>query len=137
MKIQQAAAIPYRRRKGKLEFCLVTSRRTGVWTFPKGMIDDGWDSRETALNEAEEEAGLHGELEGAPVGTYKYEKWSRRLTVEVHLMRVDKAQKEWDEEDFRKRRWFEPDEAREALPYDELRALLDRAILRLQDHDRD
>jgi 8-oxo-dGTP pyrophosphatase MutT (NUDIX family) len=131
MRIQQAAAIPYRRRKGKIEICLITSRRSKAWTFPKGMIDDGYTSAKTALNEAEEEAGLKGKVEGRPIGIYHYEKWSRSLAVEVHLMRVTKAADEWDEADWRKRRWFKPDDAREVLPHDALRTLLDRALARI------
>lgn len=131
MRIQQAAAIPYRRKNDRLRICLVTSRR-GSWTFPKGMIDGDDSSEHTALKEAEEEAGLTGEIEGSPVGHYTYAKWGRNLTVEVHLMRVDKAAKQWDEQDSRERRWFEPGEAREALPHEVLRALLDRALARLK-----
>jgi 8-oxo-dGTP pyrophosphatase MutT (NUDIX family) len=126
--VVQAAAIPYRRRADRVEICLVTSRNTGAWTFPKGTIDEGYDARETALKEAQEEAGLHGALEGAPVGTYEYPKWGRRLTVEVHLMRVDEVAAEWDEQDSRERRWFTPLEAHAALPHAVLRALLITAL---------
>lgn len=130
MKIHQAGAIPYRRKKGQIEICLVTSRR-GLWTFPKGMIDGSDSSVETALKEAHEEAGLYGEIEGAPVGLYRYEKWQRLLNVELHLMRVDKAAKEWDEQDSRERRWFSPEGARDALPHETLRVLLDRALVKI------
>lgn len=131
MRIHQAAAIPYRRKKGTLQICLVTAR-SGVWTFPKGTIEVGDTSEETALKEADEEAGLRGEIEGAPVGRYTYPKWGTQLTVEVHLMRVDKAEKKWDEQDSRDREWFVYDDAREALPHEVLRALLDRAMSRLR-----
>lgn len=129
----QAAAIAYRRHKKtrELEICLVTSRSTGSWTWPKGTIDDGWDSRSTALKEAEEEAGLTGEIEGVPIGTYEYGKWGKRLIVEVHLMRVDEAAREWDEDGWRERKWFSPGAARKALPHEPLRVLLDRALERL------
>ena len=131
MRIHQAAAIPYRRKNGKLQICLVTSR-SGAWTFPKGTIEIGDSSEETALKEAGEEAGLTGAVEGVPIGHYTYPKWGTQLTVEVHLMRVEKAAKQWDEKDTRERVWFEPDDAREALPHEVLKALLDRAITRLK-----
>lgn len=127
-RVQQAAAIPYRRRGDHVEICLVTSRSTGVWTFPKGTIDDGYDAPETALKEAHEEAGLSGTIVGRPVGTYDYPKWGRKLTVEVHLMRVEDAASDWDEADLRERRWFSPREAHDALPHDALRELLDSAL---------
>lgn len=132
MKIHQAAAIPYRRKKGYVEFCLVTARRTGYWTFPKGTIEGKDTSEKTALKEAEEEAGLTGEIEGDPIGVYRYPKAQRKLNVEVHLMRVDKAAKEWEEDRTRDRRWFDPEKARSALPYKTLRLLLDVAVVRLE-----
>ena len=46
-------------------------------------------------------------------------------------MRVDKAAKEWEEDDTRLRRWFPPDKARKLLPHDVMRKLLDGAIARL------
>lgn len=140
MKIHQAAAIPYRRKNGRLQICLVTSR-SGVWTFPKGTIKKGDSSETTALKEAHEEAGLSGAVEGDPVGHYTYPKSGTKLNVEVHLMRVDKAAKQWDEVDWRKRVWFAYDDAREALPHDVLKTLLDRAVSRLRladlDHSKD
>ena len=136
MRIHQAAAIPYRRKHGRLQICLVTAR-SGVWTFPKGTIEKGHTSEKTALKEAREEAGLSGTIEGAPVGHYTYPKWGTKLTVEVHLMHVSKAAKQWDEEDSRKRVWFAYDEAREALPHEVLKTLLDRAVTRLRLEDLD
>ena len=131
MRIHQAAAIPYRRKNGRLQICLVTAR-SGAWTFPKGTIEVGDSSEQTALKEAGEEAGLSGAIEGAPVGHYTYPKWGTKLTVEVHLMRVEKAAKEWDEKDSREREWFACDDAREALPHEVLKALLDKAVTRLR-----
>ena len=47
----QACAIPYRQRKGKLEFCLITSSK-GHWSFPKGFVELGESLRQAALKEA-------------------------------------------------------------------------------------
>ena len=35
---QQAGAIPYRRRDGRVEICLITSRRDGTWGFPSEAL---------------------------------------------------------------------------------------------------
>ena len=55
---QQAAVIPYRIRKERVEVALVTSSRGKRWILPKGWVDDGERPRDAAIREAEEEAGL-------------------------------------------------------------------------------
>lgn len=130
--LQQATAIPFRWRNGKLEFCLITTMQEGHWAFPKGMIDPGESSDETALKEAHEEAGLDGTIVGQPLGAYHYAKWGKELQVTVRLMRVTKAADHWDEAHHRQRRWAAPDEARRLIERAELRQLLDVAIERIR-----
>jgi phosphohistidine phosphatase len=127
----QAAVIPYRLRDGQPEFCLITSIRKGTWGFPKGIIDPGETASETALKEAEEEAGLHGRIVGEPLGQYQYYKWNTTLEVTVYLMEVTAADDDWEEADLRSRAWHRADEARAAIHRDELRELLDVALQRI------
>jgi phosphohistidine phosphatase len=129
--LKQAAAIPYRCRNGKPEFCLITSVRRGNWGFPKGIIDPGETAAEAALKEALEEAGLHGEIEGTPLGRFEYEKWGQILPVTVFLMRVDQADDTWDEAKVRKRRWSRADEARELIERAEFRECFETALQRI------
>ncbi len=70
----QAAAIAYRRSREELEICLIRRKDSSYWGIPKGWIEEGDTERETALNEAWEEAGVEGELIGESVGIYAYEK---------------------------------------------------------------
>jgi phosphohistidine phosphatase len=109
--IRQACALPYRWRRGALEFCLVTTSRKRRWGFPKGIIDPGETPRTTALKEAWEEAGLRGRLEGSVLGRYSYRKWGARLEVAVYLMRVLDEADQWEEARLRKRRWFPAERA--------------------------
>jgi len=125
--IPQACAVPYRRRRGRLEFCLVTSIRKGNWGFPKGIIDPG----QTALKEAEEEAGLQGHVFDEPLGRYQYAKWGTTLVVTAFLMEVDSVDDHWEEAHVRQRRWCGAESARRILSRDELRRLLDAALARL------
>ena len=129
--ILQASAVPYRYRDGEPEFCLITSFRGGRWGFPKGIIDPGETPVETALKEAEEEAGLHGRIEGAPLGEYEYSKWGTELVVTVYLMRVTAADDDWEEAQVRKRRWCGADEARAAIGRGEIGRMLDAARERI------
>jgi phosphohistidine phosphatase len=131
--IYQAAAVPYRLRNGAAEFCLITSFRKTRWGIPKGIIDPGETPQQTALKEAEEEAGLFGRLEGEALGEFEYCKWGTVLYVTVFLMRVTQADDDWEEAEFRQRAWYGPDEAREVMYRDELRHMIDSAMERIGD----
>jgi len=126
--LMQAGTIPYRFRRGRPEFCLITSIRKGAWGFPKGIIDPGETPEETALKESEEEAGLHGHIVGDPLGHYEYRKWGAALLVTVYLMQVTAVDDDWEEADVRLRRWCRAGKARAALQRSELRELLDVAL---------
>ncbi|MHB8968966.1 MAG: NUDIX hydrolase [Pirellulaceae bacterium] len=129
----QASALPYRFRQGRLEFCLITSTGRRRWSFPKGVIDPGETPAETALKEAAEEAGLKGEICGKPLGKYQYAKWGRSLTVVVMLMKVRRAASRWDEADQRERQWVASQEAVEIIDRPRLRRFVRAAIKRLDD----
>jgi 8-oxo-dGTP pyrophosphatase MutT (NUDIX family) len=131
--IDQASAVPYQWRHGRLQFCLITSIKRGRWVFPKGIIDPGETYIETALKEAQEEAGLDGQIVGEPLGTYSYAKWGTTLNVTVALMQVEHQQDQWEESDVRQRRWVSCEEALELLAQDELRDMTREAIRRLRD----
>ncbi len=128
----QAGVVPYRFRDGDIEFCLITSSNRRRWCFPKGIIDPGETPIETALKEAEEEAGLLGEICGKPIGSYQYSKWGRTLSVVVMLMKVRKATDKWEESHLRKRRWVRFEEASELLDRQRLLDLLHQAAERLE-----
>lgn len=125
--IPQASAVPYRFRRGRAEFCLITSSK-GHWGFPKGIIDPGETPEQTALKESEEEAGLTGWIEGAPIAEYEYQKWGRDLLVAVYLMRVTAVAADWDESDWRERCWCTADEARTVLQRAHLREVFESAV---------
>ena len=127
----QACAVPYRRRKGKLELCLITSSAQR-WSFPKGNIDPGEAPAETAIKEAWEEAGLHGHIVGEPLGLCKLEKAGQMNSVVVWLMKVDQCDDQWLEDDIRQRRWVTPEEARRLFCRKEFRRCLDAAVVRLK-----
>jgi len=128
MPIHQASAIPYRRVDDRLEVCLITSLKKKRWMFPKGIIDPGETYAETALKEAYEEAGLHGRIEGEPLGTYEYFKWGTTLDVTVVVMHVLACDDDWPESELRQRRWVPADEAIEVLSREDLKSFLQQAV---------
>jgi 8-oxo-dGTP pyrophosphatase MutT (NUDIX family) len=122
--IRQAAAIPVR--DGTV--CLVASRSGKRWVIPKGTIDPGNTSGETALQEAWEEAGLVGTIDREPVGSYFYHKSGNRYHVTVFLMQVTQAASEWPERAWRGRRWVRPDQAVAWVHPHALRGVLRKAL---------
>jgi 8-oxo-dGTP pyrophosphatase MutT (NUDIX family) len=123
--IEQAACVPYRPAGGGYEVLLITTRK-GKWTIPKGIVDPGETPEETAAKEAFEEAGIRGEIEGEPVGSFSYQKWGEDLEVQVFLFRVTDIEDDFEDADFRRRRWLEASEAR-ALIRKRIRGVLERA----------
>src|SRR6476620_8429687 len=103
---RQAAVIPYRIRKERIEVALVTTSRGQVWIVPKGSVDDGERPRDAAIREAEEEAGLRGIVERKPLGRYLHVKGDGRRRVDVYLMRVTKVLERWLVDKARRRRWM-------------------------------
>ena len=109
---QQAAVIPYRIRKERVEVALVTTSRGKGWIVPKGSVDDGERPRDAAIREAEEEAGLRGVVARKPLGRYRHVNGNGRCRVDVYSMRVTKVREHWLEDKLRRRRWMRiPDAA--------------------------
>ncbi len=129
--ISQAGVVPYRFTRSKLKICLITTRRSGLWGFPKGRIRKDESVHDAALNEAFEEAGLTGQIIGEVLGRYTYTKRNRQQTVEAFLMKVERCNSDWKESAERERCWVTPDEARQLLTRINLLELLEEAILRI------
>jgi 8-oxo-dGTP pyrophosphatase MutT (NUDIX family) len=130
--VLQAGTVPVRVRAPGLEVCLVTSRGTGQWGFPKGNIDVGETSRSAALQETWEEAGVRGELV-AEVQGYAYAKSGRVHSVTMYLLRVSEVADDWPERNQRRRRWVDVGEARRWIDRAELIPVLDSAVRALNE----
>lgn len=130
----QYAALPYRRRKGRTEFLLITSRETRRWVLPKGWPVSEGDPLQTVIAEAWEEAGLKGEVRPTPIGAYHYPKRLKsgdtvtcRVTVYPFVVRTEK--KEFPEAGIRTLRWVSREEAIRMVQEEELKDLLRSAQL--------
>jgi 8-oxo-dGTP pyrophosphatase MutT (NUDIX family) len=125
----QYAALPFRPGPHGLELLLVTSRETRRWVIPKGWPMKGKAPHEAARIEAQEEAGLEGQIAQVPVGTYRYDKRlksgkTRNIKVEVFPLRVTHEGDDWPEKEQRVRRWGPPAEAAALVVEPELKALI-------------
>ena len=105
----QAGAIPYTIVQDQVVFLLITSRGSGRWIFPKGEPMAGFEPWDVAAQEALEEAGVEGEIDPRPIGTYRTFKTLafRRKIIEVEMypLRVTRQLDEWAEKGLRHRHW--------------------------------
>ncbi len=130
--IQQAGAVCFRLNALSLvpEILLITSRRTGLWGIPKGTIEAGESAATAAVREAQEEAGVTGQVSNACIGRYFYSKGEpeRLYEVHVHALRVQ-VQGEPDEmERHRRMRWAPVAEASTSVSNVELKFVLRSAL---------
>ena len=102
--IRQAGVIAVR--NGQI--CLVSSRNGKRWVVPKGCMEPGKSAGEIALQEAWEEAGLVGLLQGEPVGSYVYEKDGFVFHVILFAMNVTGVVDSYPEAGMRQRIWLAP-----------------------------
>ena len=102
----QSSAIPFRIVDGQLQVMIVRSSGDKHWVLPKGIVDPGLSPQASALKEAEEEAGVQGEIIGDALGHYDYPKWGASCSVSVFAMQVRRELADDQlEEPQRRRRW--------------------------------
>ena len=107
--IEQAGAICLRQINGRetAEVLLIASLRNGRWGIPKGHVEPGETSRDTAEREAFEEAGIKGTAMERVVGSFIYSKDRSpvRYRVAIHLVDVRAIVRDFPEKDRRKMKW--------------------------------
>jgi 8-oxo-dGTP pyrophosphatase MutT (NUDIX family) len=125
----QYAALPYRIEGSQVQVMLITSRQTGRWVIPKGWPIHGLKPADAAAAEAAEEAGLVGDVEARPIGSYRYLKrfrGKRATVVQVivfpFLVRGQFAA--WKEQGERESRWFRYQRAAAMVAEPSLRRLI-------------
>jgi 8-oxo-dGTP pyrophosphatase MutT (NUDIX family) len=128
---RQCAALPLLGQGASQRVVLVTSRNTRRWVLPKGWIEPGEQPHRSALREAFEEAGLMGEAERQPIGSYVYGKrlaGGAVLSTEVLVfrLRVARLLADWPERGQRERRLFRPAAAAALVLEPDLARLLRR-----------
>ena len=115
---RQVGALPYALVDGRLSVLLITSRRSGRWIFPKGAIEPDMSASESAALEALEEAGVIGEIEDTPIGSYRTgsdSDGSALVDVDIYPMLVQNQLDEWKERGQRLRHWAVVSEAQRLL----------------------
>ena len=142
----QVAAVCYRKNGKGIEFLLVNTNGGNKWTFPKGSPEARLSHSQAAEREAAEEAGALGTIEPRHFHLYIHSKgvfWQpggvQEFVVKAFLMEIHQTRR--PDEAQRKPTWFTPEEARQKLAKgrevkyaNELEAVIDRALERIQFH---
>jgi 8-oxo-dGTP pyrophosphatase MutT (NUDIX family) len=116
----QIAALPFRKRRGKVEVLLITSRETKRWVIPKGWPMVGLKDYNAAKQEAYEEAGVRGRIGTKAIGHFDYVKrlksgGEKHCRVEIYALKVFAMKRNWPEKSERTRAWFSVGEAAEKV----------------------
>ena len=111
MKFKQFAALPYRMRDDDVEILLITTRKKGRWSLPKGWPIRRSTPQKTAKIEAYEEAGVRGRIANERIGCFTKRR-RRKLQsvlceVEIFPLDVKRQQEDWPEKRERKRIWVD------------------------------
>lgn len=87
----QAAALCLRLVDGAPQVLLISNKARTRWGIPKGHVEQGETSSESAQREAFEEAGIVGTANQTSIGEYRYLKSGelRRRVVKLHIVRVE------------------------------------------------
>lgn len=139
----QYGALPYTVVDGQLVVLLITSRGRGKWIFPKGGLIEGKTPWESAAHEAYEEAGVEGEIETTPIGSYFLPVTDERpapVEVKMFPLKVTNQREDWKEMGQRYRHWAVLPEAKRLITHDGLAdlavALAQRELGRVQSPKR-
>lgn len=119
----QFGALPYRVVDGQVVVLLITSRGRGKWIFPKGGLMSGKTPWESAAIEAYEEAGVEGEIESTPIGSYFLPVTPERpkpVEVQMFPLLVTHQRDDWKEKGQRYRHWAVVPEARRLITHEGL-----------------
>jgi 8-oxo-dGTP pyrophosphatase MutT (NUDIX family) len=115
VKFKQFAALPYRVRNDDMEILLITTRKKGRWSVPKGWPIKHSAPHETAAVEAYEEAGVLGAVGTRQIGRFRKrrlkKKQSMMCDVRIFPLEVKRQQNDWPEKRQRSRVWVGPRKA--------------------------
>ena len=99
-KVIKTGVVATREKNGQTEVLLVSTKNNG-WGVPKGNLMPELGKKKTALEEAYEEAGVLGEIDGDKKATIEHPDW----TLDLYPMKISKLLKKWPEMDWREREW--------------------------------
>ena len=112
-KYKYSGVVPFRFKDGVIQILLIKTKSKKYWITPKGKIEENMTPQESALNEAEEEGGIKGEIEGKKLGSYSLikENNSKKDRILKFSMKVNEELDDYKEKNIRERQWCSMEEA--------------------------
>ena len=124
-----AGGVVYRLKEATPELLLVSSRfNKSIWVLPKGHIESGESSDQTAVREVFEEAGVTARVVEFLLTSQQF---VRGAAQQVEYYLLERLAEEKASEG-RKIAWLVGDEAIRRLTFDEHRAVLTKGCARLE-----
>ncbi len=123
---RSCGAVVYRIINGEMRFLLIKNRRSTHWGFPKGHVERGETSEQTAAREVLEETGIHIKIIPQFASKSEYTIQGKvEKSVIIYLARTDDTQTIIQKEEIEDYIWLNYEKAMETL-----RFINDRNILR-------
>ena len=130
MFFEQAGAVVYRRDGAGLRILLVRGRKNpSDWIFPKGHIEEGETAGQTAVREAEEEAGVTGRVISSVAPLLTFRQGDHQVRVHYFLVEYSGEVKPKEQ---RELVWLPPPEALVRLTHESAKTLLQHALPQLR-----
>lgn len=121
-------AVVYRIIKDTRRYLLIKNRRSAHWGFPKGHIERGETSEDTAKREVLEETGIHIELLPDFVEKSDYSIQGKiEKSVSIFLARTDDTQTIIQREEIEDYIWLPYDRALSTLKFENDKSILEKA----------
>lgn len=127
-----SGGVIFRKTNGSVEVALVAVKDGTVWCLPKGLIDKGEETHETAVREVREETGLNGKIisELGDISYWYYIKDQNtrcRKTVHFFLMEYLSGDTADHDSEVKEAAWFPVDEALNKVSYKGDREIMAKA----------
>ena len=137
MKQTSAGGVIYRRNESGLQIVLISVKNGHAWCLPKGVVDKGETTEETALREVREETGLAGRIIDS-LGEINYwyyikgENIKCRKTVHFYLMEYVSGDTAEHDLEVDEAGWFSLENALEKVSYKGDRTMIEKAMAKLR-----
>lgn len=122
-------AVVYRIDNGRRKFLLIRNRRSAHWGFPKGHVEPGETSEQTAVREVFEETGLRVKILPDFVKKSDYTIQGKiEKSVQIFLARTEESEYTLQEEEIEECGWFTYEKALNTLNYENDKKILNEAM---------